>query len=271
MRVLRALVVVAAFAAPLSITGSAWANGGAYLEFDGGEGVGGATYFVPGDPASGSITLSIPKARRGLLDRGPFSVYLGRNDVVAEGRPVPADLIRVGTATIEHRSGSVYVLRTTFPVPSVRPGSYDVSVCNSPCAVSGFREQITGSIVIVATAREAELLAERDRLSTRVWGLRRELRRTERAADETQKELDQAQRDDAWFADQVNGLNAEIRRLEARPKTAGARSLDGWTVVALGAGLLLIGAAAGAVLARRRSRIVVPDTVEELERDAAAR
>jgi hypothetical protein len=269
MRVLRAFVVAAVFAVALSIAGSAGANGGAYLEFD--DGAGGGSYFVPGSPASGSIALSIPRGRRSLLDRGPFSVYLGRRSVVTEGRPVPSDVSRVGTASITHRSGTIYVLRTTFEIPTVAPGSYTVSVCNSPCTISGFREPITGYLEVVATAREAELLAERDRLLTKTWGLRHELRKTERTSEEVQGQLAQARRDNAWLAEEVNGLNAEVRRLQARPMGSTRPPIDGWAWIGLATALFAIGGVAGGVLFRRRSRIVVPDTVEALERDVVAR
>ena len=264
MRVVRAFVVAAVFAVALSIAGSAGANGGAYLEFD-------RSYVTPGGPASGSIALAIPERARDLLDRGPFSVYLGRRSVVTEGRPIPSGVIRVGTASVVHRSGSIFALRTSFDVPSVTPGSYTVSVCNSPCTISGFREPITGYLEVVATAREAELLAERDRLLTKTWGLRRELRKTGRTSEEVRGQLAQAQRDNAWLAEEVNGLNAEVRRLQAQPMGSTRPPIDGWAWIGLATALFAIGGVAGGVLFRRRSRIVVPDTVEALERDVVAR
>jgi hypothetical protein len=268
MRVLRSFVVATAFGVALSIAGSASANGGAYLEFRGG--TGGGTYFIPGDLASGTLALAIPRARRDILDTGPFYIYLGR-DAVAEGRPLPVGLIRVGTAQVVHRSGDMYVLRTAFRVPAVSPGSYTISVCNSPCTISGFREPVTGYVEVVATAREAELLTRRDALSARISGLRRELRKSERAGEETQASLAQAQQDNARLADEVNALNARIGELEAGAASAARRTIDVWTAVAVAVAMLIAGAAGGILLGRRRTRIVVPDTVEGLERDAVGR
>jgi hypothetical protein len=153
----------------------AWADGGAYLDLD-------RTHYLPGQTARFEGYVSIPRAKQDLIEHGPFYVFVAppRTSVI-EGRPIPTAAVRAGTASIERDRGSVFELHGSFVVPELAGRSYGLSVCNDPCTISGFREPLTGTISIVATAREGELLTEVSRLNGRNWSLRRQVRKGERA------------------------------------------------------------------------------------------
>ena len=169
--IVAAMLVAATFArAPV-----AWADGGAYLDLD-------RTHYLPGQTARVEGYVSIPRAKQDLIERGPFYVFVvPPRTAVTEGRPIPGDAVRVGTVSIERDRGTTFELRGSFVVPELAGRSYGLYICNEPCTISGFREPLTGTISIVATAREGELLREVSRLNGRTWSLRRQVRKAERA------------------------------------------------------------------------------------------
>ena len=136
--------------ATLAGTSAASADGGAYLDLD-------RTHYLPGQTARAEGYVSIPRAKQGLVERGPFYVFVvpGR-PAVTEGRPIPADAVRVATVSIQRDRGTTFELHASFVVPDLAGRSYELRVCNDPCTISGFREPLTGTISIVATAREGE-------------------------------------------------------------------------------------------------------------------
>jgi hypothetical protein len=112
--------------------------------------------------------------------------------------------------------------------------------------------------------REGQLLTEQSRLDSRIFGLRRQLRRAERAGEELQVELDASQAERQRLSTELSRLEDQLTAPTASPET---RSLiDGWAAVGL---VILLGVLllAGALAIRRRrpAKIVVPDTIEELE------
>jgi hypothetical protein len=148
-----------------------------------------------------------------------------------------------------------YELESAFTVPDLDPGWYEIGVCNDPCTISGFRESLGGSLSIVETRREAQLLTANDRLRGQLFGLRREVRRAERRLTEVEDELD-AQL--AFGSEERNELAAEIDRLETQLASARSREaetgrtpFDPWVV-----GAILLVTLAIAVLAFRRRRML---------------
>jgi len=134
------------------------ADGGAYLDLD-------RTHYLPGQTARVEGYVSIPRAKQDLIERGPFYVFVvPPRTAVTEGRPIPAEAVRAGTVSIERDRGTIFEVRGSFVVPELTGRSYGLAVCNDPCTISGFREPLTGTISIVATAREGELLTEVSRL-----------------------------------------------------------------------------------------------------------
>ena len=161
----------------------AWADGGAYLDLD-------RTHYLPGQTAHAEGYVSVPRAKQHLFERGPFYVFVvPPRTVVREGRPIPANAVRVGTVSIERERGTTFELRSSFVVPELRGDSYWLYVCNDPCTISGFREPLTGTISIVATTREGKLLTEVSRLNGRMSSLRRQVRKAERADEELRAQL----------------------------------------------------------------------------------
>jgi hypothetical protein len=145
----------------------------------------------------------------------------------------------------------VYEFTAEFTVPELDPGSYEVGVCNDPCTISGFRESLGGSLTIVETRREAQLLTQNDRLRGELFGARREVRRAERRLTAAEEELDVQ----LAFG---NSERTEIERLEtqlaaARSQQADLRRtpFDPWVV-----GAILLVSLVAAVLAFRRRRML---------------
>jgi hypothetical protein len=227
----------------------AFANGGAYLEFD-------QTYYLPGDAGRAVTYVSLPAGKEHLLDEGPFSVFaLPAGMTLREGHPIPPVAVQLGTVTVTEEDGS-YEFVTEFIVPELDPGFYDIGVCNDPCTISGFREALGGTISIVETRREAQLLTSNDRLRSELFGAKREARRSGRRLVEAESQLD-AQL--ALRSTERAELSAEIERLETQLAAARARAdarpdrtpFDPWVV-----GAILLVTFAAAVLAFRRRRIV---------------
>jgi hypothetical protein len=249
MRGIRRLLLMAmigmwVLAAPIG----AQANGGAYLEFD-------RTYYLPGDAGHAVTYVSLPASKEHLLEDGPFYVFaLPAGASLREGRPIPSAAVRLGTVVFTEEDDA-YEFTTEFTVPQLDPGFYEIGVCNDPCTISGFREALGGSIAIVETRREAQLLTQNDRLRGELFGARREVRRAERRLTAAEGELE-AQL--AFGSSERSALAAEIERLEtqlaaARTQAAssGRTPFEPWVV-----GAILIVTIVAAVLAFRRRRMM---------------
>lgn len=258
MRALRWLTVTTVVAVLLAMPGAAGADGGSYIELN-------RTHYLPGETAVGLAYVFVPESKQDLFERGPFYAFVvPRGETIREDRPIPDGVIRVGTFSIEHEKGKSFELRISFTVPDLTGAFYTIAFCNDPCTISGFREPLTGVISIVQTVREGQLLTEQSRLDSRIFGLRRQLRRAERAGEELRVELDASQAERQRLSTELSRLEAELAAPTASPE---ARSLSDWwaavgIVILLGV-LLLAGALA--IRGRRPAKIVVPDTIEELE------
>jgi hypothetical protein len=233
-----AMLVAATFArAPV-----AWADGGAYLDLD-------RTHYLPGQTARVEGYVSIPRAKQDLIERGPFYVFVvPPRTAVTEGRPIPGDAVRVGTVSIERDRGTTFELRGSFVVPELAGRSYWLYICNEPCTISGFREPLTGTISIVATAREGELLREVSRLNGRTWSLRRQVRKAERANLDLRTQLAIAVAEGSQMATAIHALEADGAQ-EPLP-TAERPLVPAWSAALVAVGLL--GLALALVVRRRR-------------------
>lgn len=273
MRARRGIVVGMIVGAILAVPIEAAGDGGAYIQFD-------ETHYLPGSSAIGTGYVSIPLTRQDLLERGPFFVYVvPPNAWIEENRPLPGGVIRVGTATIEHENGRAFAILATFTVPDVVGDYYSVQVCNDPCTISGFRETLSGSISIVQTVREAQLLNENQELYGRNWGLRRKARKAERANEELEVLLADGRVSVTELSFEVNRLQRELaaaRTTSAAATVAPASDdrplVDAWALVAIVGALIaaLLAVALAVVFGRRTApRIVVPDTIAELDDEVA--
>jgi hypothetical protein len=247
----RRMVVAMALAGTslLVMPAAAIANGGAYLEFD-------RTHYLPGDAGRAVSYVAVPARKKHLLEEGPFYVYaLPSGMSLTEGRPIPVDAIRLGTVTIEEERDS-YELAAEFTVPEIAPGFYQIGMCNDPCTISGFRESLGGTISVVATRREAQLLTQNETLRGRLFGVRREARKAERRLAAAEGELETQT---AFGASERERMASEIERLEtqlaAARELATARSgrmpFEPWLV-----GAILLVTLVAAALAFRRRRML---------------
>jgi hypothetical protein len=208
MRTLRATAVAVVVVGTLALPSGASADGGAYIDF------GGGTHYLAGDPATGTAFVAVPSSRQGLLDRGPFSTFLLTGGAwLQEGRPIPDGAIRVGTVAIERVQGRSFRLTVPVTVPDLPGGFYDVAVCNVPCTIAGFREPLVGTISIVETEREGELLTDNSKLWSRTYHFRSRARKVEKANEELATQLEQSR-----IA--VGELTSEVDRLETALEVA---------------------------------------------------
>jgi outer membrane murein-binding lipoprotein Lpp len=248
----------------LVVPTEAAANGGSYLEFD-------QTYYVPGDHGVAVAYVSVPKKHEDLLERGPFHLFaVPEGLTIREGRPIPSGTVRLGTFAVEEE-GTSYELQASFTAPYLAAGDYEMALCNDPCTIAGFGEPLSGSISIVATQREADLLTRNDRLRSTLHGARREARRAERRLAAVAEELETQL---AFGSSERAEMTAEIDRLETQLAAARARvnaptgrtPFDPWVV-----GAILLLTSVAAMLAFRRRRIVAalaPGTGAEAEEPA---
>jgi hypothetical protein len=267
MRARRLIVVGFVLGACLALPLEAAADGGAYIEFT-------RTYYVQGGQSAGQAFVSVPENQQDIFERGPFFAYLLPSQrSLQEGRPLPKGTIRLGTFTIEDLRQDTFALRVTFVVPEVESGIYTVQVCNDPCTISGFREPLSGSMTIARTDAEANLIRERDRLQWRVSSYRYRLGKADRKNEELQAELDTALADLHDLSVRFASLQREgqVAPPLAAPLADNGRPLvEAWALLAIVVALLvaLVSVALGLIFSRRHAaRIVVPDTIAELDEE----
>lgn len=245
----RFLATVLAGALLLVAPTGAAANGGSFLGFD-------QTHYVPGDAGVATTFVSVPRKKVSLFDQGPFHLFAVPEGMLREGQPIPASAIRLGTFTVEEDRGDSYELRAEFTAPPLESGSYFMGLCNDPCTIAGFGDPLIGSVSIVATRREGELLTQNERLEGKLFGVRHEARRAERRLERVEGELETQL---AFGDSERDRMSAEIERLETqlaaardRAATPAARvPFDPWVV-----GAILLVTLVAAVLAFRRRRML---------------
>jgi hypothetical protein len=240
----------------------AWADGGAYLDLD-------RTHYLPGQTAHAEGYVSVPRAKQRLFERGPFYLYLTpERTSLSESRPIPEGAIPVGTISIDRERGTTFELHASFVVPRLDGESYGLGVCNDPCTISGFREPLTGTISIVATAREGELLTEISRLNGRMWSLRRQVRKAERADRELRTQLGVAGVARSELAIRVRELESDAGLAPRPPAVRPLVTPLSAMIVAVG----LLGLTLAIVLRRgRRLELVVPDPLASPNADRNTR
>ncbi|MET0800655.1 MAG: hypothetical protein ABWZ53_05760 [Actinomycetota bacterium] len=216
---------------------SASANGGAYVEFDG-------THHLPGEMVTATVYVAIPKSKMGLLDRGPFYAYvLPPGTAIDAERGLPAGAIGVGTWTVEQEKQQTE-LTVTFTVPETEGDYYSFGLCNDPCTVNGFGEPVSGVLSVVATAREAALLGDVGRLHSQLAGLKRDIRKQAKGADQqiasasAAVEASEAAR--RTLTEQVSALEGRVRAADAAVEDASRPFADPWFAAAAAVGLVAL-------------------------------
>ena len=135
------------------------------------------------------------------------------------------------------RTGKAFELNASFVVPQLDGESYALRVCNEPCTISGFREPLTGTISIVATAREGELLNQVDLLNRQAWNLRRQVRKAERVSEEPEPSSGRPR----WRSRLAIRVRELAAAAAARPTPSGRRPLvSTWVALTLAGGLVAL-------------------------------
>jgi hypothetical protein len=222
-------------------------GGGAYID------LGHKTHYLPGETAHAKTTVSIPAGKQGVLERGPFHLYVTPyRKPITDGEPLPDGAVRVATFTIRPGRGSAFTLTASFTVPDLPGDYYSLGVCNDPCTVAGFREPIWGQISIVQTTREAELLNEEQHLMGRIYGLRRQIRKGRRAEADLESQLSSA----GMQQIELRGTIGELRTKLANARAEADRTSFSWLSILLAIlALALVGTVATISSRRRRMRV----------------
>jgi hypothetical protein len=223
---------------------AAHADGGAYIELN-------HTYYLTGDTAVAEAYVSIPKADQAILDRGPFFLYLLRRNMYPGAKPgIPDGSIRLGTVDVEQNGREIFELKLRFTVPQTPSGVHYLAVCNDPCTVAGFKEPLTGSMNISATAREITLQQGMADLRSKMWRVQNDLRSSDKKLDDVIAQLQAALRGNTDKAADVVELRDRLDAADATIASESTRPLiDPWAAVLAAASLLVL---AGALVVRRR-------------------
>ena len=149
-------------------------------------------------------------------------------------------------------------------MPELPGRVYGLGVCNDPCTIAGFREQLTGEISIVETAREAELLNERQHLMGKNYSLEREVRKLQRANDDLSSRVQGSGQREADLSTELGRLRNALadRRAAEQPGSAP------WLPVGIAIVVLVLVGIVGILSRKRRRRVQVHDVpamVEEPE------
>jgi hypothetical protein len=254
MRMRHVLAIAVAMGAMVVVNPlAARADGGAYMEFD-------RTHYLPGETATAEAYVYLLKPQQGLLERGPFYAYLVTTirSFPQAGEPIPAGAIRIGTFQVEQNRPKWFELKVSFTVPDVTGDFYSVAMCNDPCTVQGFKEPISGWISIVQTAREGTLLTQNQRLSNRIYALRRAGKKQEKAMAELQGQFDAL---DLVRSSMASQMSAMEDRLAAAPEAASTRGSPSRPSLAPSTGIALVlalFALAALILGRKQRGASVP-------------
>ncbi|HSJ50681.1 MAG TPA: hypothetical protein VLA90_05275 [Actinomycetota bacterium] len=209
----------------------------------------------------------------GPLDGRRYYAYLltdsrGESFAMIDPPSIPTGAIRLGTVSVSgpvtDGDGYPYGVATlTFTVPDVPSGDYSVGFCDDPCTHSTIGWLAWGRVRIVHTPFEGQLLERLDRVAARSSRFEFQLRRSERALEKANAEIDQLaglwglSRPAPPVVEPLPGPaigSVETRVIET--------SVTWWVaVLAAVAGLGL-----GITLTRRRQahpKVVVPDTIPD--------
>jgi hypothetical protein len=220
--------------------------------------------FVPGTALEVRATLYArgPQANR-LRDSGPYYAWIGpeRGRVDVAGLPVGA--IRLSAFELHWTSENFAVARTSFVLPPLPSGRYTIDVCNDPCRLSGFGEFVQGWTTVVQSAEAVTLARKKERIRGTLYQARQDVARARKDAESLQADLNDSEATRASLEASVAALTDELGSVRRRAQAASERPfVDPWLGVLLAVAALSL--AVALVIRRRATRIVVPDTPEEL-------
>lgn len=142
--------------------------------------------FQPGERATGRVTFG-SGSNEGKVSDGPFQGYLVPGTGGIDPPKIPANAIPVGEIAIRSNGGaSQWIASISFTVPNATSGRYALEMCNQPCRVSAVEEISFGSVIIAASAREAQLIQQNE-------GLERRLSRTQALVRRQTRDLERAE------------------------------------------------------------------------------
>lgn len=275
MRV-RALFVIVTVAGLLAVLPGSARAGGNWLDIRRDDGVPGGPWdsfagpFVVGTALElrGTMYARGAEEMNALHNDGPFYAWIVPARVRVDGTRVPEGAIRLSAFTLRWESRHGLVATTSLTLPALASGRYSILVCNDPCTLFGFGEYMQGWVGVTQSVEEARLQRSNERQRGEIQRLRQQLRRSSSDVEEVRAALDLALANRETLMTELGELRERAAVAQQQSVAAAARpparALVGpWAGVAIGAGLLAI-AAALVVRGRRRLRVRVPDSPEEL-------
>jgi hypothetical protein len=235
------IISIAAAIISMGLPTRGLANGGSFFDFDG-------SYKVPGESVTGETTFSTEVKEYGLIEDGPYFAYLVPGDQWISPPRIPDPSVALGPITITTLNGGLAAARTTFTVPDVEPGLYNLSLCNSPCRQATLGDLVGGTFRIVATREDVlrnELL---DLVDARLARVREGLRGKIRDVQKAQREL--ALRSEVQdLGERLGELEERVARLQnERSREAPGTQTAPWILVGI------VTAFVGMLLVRRPRR-----------------
>jgi hypothetical protein len=264
---MRRALTTSLISAVLILVPSVALAGGSWLEPVRLTGPGGMpTDSLPGWAAPGTTMVmgaSFCGGAQAHPSRGPWTAFLRRDP---QGRRIELAPVTIGEASGD---GCPYHASVTFTVPAVESGVYWVDVCADVSCGTGVGDLIGGQFVVAVSSLEADLLVRIDPLEDRLTRITRRQRHLANQVGDLTDQLDEAR--DAWKAAEATTTAALSERDELARQlvAAGARSRAYRNIsVVVGVALLVFVFGTLLIGRRRRVRISVPDTPEELEATA---
>ena len=225
-------------------------------------------WLAPGERVFGRTQFGNGGQGQGRVADGPYFAYLIRGDRFIEPPDLPRDAVRLGRVRMHRLDDGIWEASIRFVVPSVRPGTYTVSLCNDPCRDAYVGDLMGAWISIAASVEQAKIrnmearIEERvgEQLSETTSSLQQDLELLREAVTGEQSRSISVGTDLRLSAieDQVNAMTNQVRELRGRAD----QGLTAW--------LWLVGwVVAGAIAAAWwRSRRGTPrPTRKELGRD----
>jgi hypothetical protein len=233
MRQIRSILVTTGLLlALLSVNPVAAGGGGSTFDFS-------RRWFAPGQEAVGRTQFGTDvNTESGELPGEPYFAYLLTGEQFIEPPHIPANAIRLARVEMRPVEGGIWEASVRFVIPTVRPGSYTVSLCNDPCRDAFVGDLMGAWISVAASAEQAKFRNLEARIEERV------LQQTWDATSGFQEQLDALRERPATTVGtelrltasegQIERLSAQVRDLRARTDqgTLAWLWMAGWVVAA---------------------------------------
>ena len=224
--------------------------------------------FLPGAAVELQTSLYLQSEREQDRFRAsaPYYAWIAPERGRSGGDRLPDGSVRLSAFDIRWTSAQSVVVHTSFVMPSLPPGQYTIEVCDEPCTELGFGFWVQGWTSVVGSVEALHLSRQRERLEGKLWKARQDVERASRGSEKLEANLEDSERVRAALTARVAVLADELAAARRSAQTTtpipGRPFVDAWLGALVAFAILSL--AIASVRRRRASRVVVPDTPEEL-------